>query len=622
MSIYVLFTLSVLSLSVLTIFLHRISPRIGSTALMFYLASLVAILGLSTPLTIVLEPIDDIFLRIPTDVLVPMVLMIVLMLYVANGTRSAQQAIYGVAAVNLISLFTLMVINVYAGLPTATADIASIMDYVPDYRQFLASSLVFIFDMLIIAIVYQGIKNAFPTVSKWLLPGIALLVALWVDAVLFYLLGSFGTEAFLTFLPGNIVHKTVAGLIISAPLTFYIMRSASKFPEFADHAARPIFDVMYDSIHNLSRALNQSQSELYENQINFQQLTTNIDDVFWLADVTNRHIYYVSPPFETLTGIKRANFYKNPELLFDIVHPDDRENVRRRFSKRDTYEEEFRIIDKTGETRWIKNKAFIIGDDNDAVKRIGGIAQDITEQKNAHEQTINLAIERERIRILRNFISDASHDLKTPIATIKLKAALVRTTKDDSTREIHIYDLDRQVDRLSSMIDNLFTLSRLENTDEWEFEPTDINTIITDLMNGLQADAQEKSIALSLDLERQKMPKLSVDTMEFSRAIGNLVSNAIRYTFKGGDVKVQTRYQFGDVIIRIIDTGIGISEDELPHIFERFYRAKTATHYKIEGSGLGLSIVKRVIDRHRGEISVESTPGKGTTFTIVFKTLQ
>lgn len=615
MSGYLLFLVCIYGFSACVIWLHYISPRIGFTPLLFFVAGMTAILSFATPITLFLEPIKDIVLIIPGDIFVPIILLVILILYIANGTQAAQQAIYGVAGVNLLALGTLIMFSLFAQITSNASGEAVFLNYVPDYRQFFAGSLVFIFDMFIIAISYQGIKNAFPQVPLWIASGVALLLSLWMDGVLFYLLGSVGTERFLELLPGDIANKTIAGILLWIPVSFYLQYVADFLPEFADDTPRATFDVLTSTVNHLNEALNKSESELRESKINFQQLTENIDEIFWLSDPKKRKVYYVSPAFEKIMGITREAVYADDSIFINIVHPDDRDMVRANFYTEQDYEQEFRIS-RHGEERWIRNHAFPIVGENGVIHRIAGIAQDITVQKHAQDHKLNLAIERERVRVLKDFISDASHDLKTPITAIKLKALLIEAVKDEDQRHKHIIGLNEQADKLTTMIDDLFVLSRLENVDELTLDVVPVNTVVNEVCDSLQSIAQEKRISLHLDLERQHMPQIMADQQELARAIGNLVSNAIRYTYADGEVRVQTRYQFEKIIIKISDNGIGIHPDELEHIFDRFYRAKTATSNNIEGSGLGLAIVKRIVSRHHGEIKVESTPGKGTMFTI------
>ncbi|MEQ8675523.1 MAG: ATP-binding protein [Aggregatilineales bacterium] len=615
MSGYILFIIAILASTASVIFLHYISPRIGFTPLLFFVAGMTAILSFSTPTPIFIEPIQDITLIIPGNIFVPIILLAILILYIANGTQAAQQAIYGVAGVNLLALGGLLLFTTFAHSADNVNGDVLFTTYSPDYRQFFAGSLVFIFDMFVIAIVYQGIKNAFPQVALWIASSVALLIALWMDSVLFYLLGSVGTDRFLDLLPGDIANKTIAGVIISLPVSYYLNRIANELPEFADHASRSTFDVLRSTVTHLREALRRSESELRESKINFQQLTEHIDEIFWLVDPKKRKIYYVSPAFETIIGLSREAFYADDAILMTVVHPEDQERVRKHFYTEQEYEEEFRIT-RNGDTRWLRNKAFPIKDEHGNIHRIAGIAQDITLQRHTQDQKFSLAIERERVRVLKDFISDASHDLKTPISSIKLKAFLIEAVKDEAQRSKHISALNEQADKLNVLIDNLFTLSNLENLDELTLVTMSVNVVVNEVFESLQAIAQEKQVALHVDLERQPMPDILANHQELARALGNLVSNGIRYTYAEGEVRIQTRYQFERIIVKISDTGIGIHPEELEQIFNRFYRAKTATSNNIEGSGLGLAIVKRVITRHHGEIQVESTPGKGTTFTI------
>ena len=271
-----------------------------------------------------------------------------------------------------------------------------------------------------------------------------------------------------------------------------------------------------------------------------------------------------------------------------------------------------------GSIRYVRDRAFPIHDENGAVYRIAGITQDMTLLKQRETDRIALAVSEERVNVLKDFISDASHDLRNPLAIMSLKIDLLERTKEPENQQKHLDDLRKQIDRASQFIDNIFTLSRLESETDQHFVPTDANTLLQDIYTAMRPMAEKRKHQLILDLSAIALPKIMVERDSFVRAINNLVQNAIKYTPEGGLILIQTRAKTerAEVAITVSDNGIGIPEDEVSDVFKRFFRASTAKDKRINGTGLGLAIVKTVIDNHQGTIEVTSTPNQGTTFTV------
>jgi signal transduction histidine kinase len=186
----------------------------------------------------------------------------------------------------------------------------------------------------------------------------------------------------------------------------------------------------------------------------------------------------------------------------------------------------------------------------------------------------------------------------------------------------HLEDHERRLNAIAAAVhqmehltSSLTRVSHLEHGRETDFAPVNINELIVALANHFSARAEEADIELFTDLGRD-LPQLMGLVNELHRALGNLLENAINHTDAGGSISMTSRSHKGGIKVVIEDTGAGIDADALPHIFERFYRSGRAEEVHTGGSGLGLSIVKKIIEMHAGHISVESTPGVGTSFTI------
>ena len=165
-----------------------------------------------------------------------------------------------------------------------------------------------------------------------------------------------------------------------------------------------------------------------------------------------------------------------------------------------------------------------------------------------------------------------------------------------------------------SLVDDLLTISRVKRQPATEFQTINLNTLVARNVD-IQTDiARSKEITLSFN-PTDSLPEIFAHPHFLDRVIINLVANAINYTPSGGSVQVTTELTDSFVVMTIEDTGIGIAADELPHIFERFYRSDTARQ-TANGTGLGLPIVREIVELHEGRIDVQSTPGEGTVFRV------
>src|SRR5258706_3318887 len=243
------------------------------------------------------------------------------------------------------------------------------------------------------------------------------------------------------------------------------------------------------------------------------------------------------------------------------------------------------------------------------------MSQDITERKQTEQQRLALALANERVQFLTEFIGNISHDLKTPVTVINTSLYLLEHLKDPDKQKDQLRKIKEQSQALETFIQDILTISRLEHTRSLALDPVSLNMLIEQVEGELRPSAEKKHLKTTLELDNALPPVLG-DVEELHRAIVNLVENALNYTQEGGSVAIHTFIDDDHAVAKVSDTGIGISEAELPYIFDRFYRSARAKASVKSGSGLGLAIVKRVIDLHNGTIEVESIPGKGTTFQV------
>jgi signal transduction histidine kinase len=478
--------------------LHRLAPRIGLAPLLFYISGIIAILNFAELMALFIEPFPGIIIRTGAHVFVPILLMTILVLYIANGTSPAQLVLYALTGVNILVITVLAFLFIYMLLnnpstPTTGLLIETNLINLQFLRGVIASTVTFFLNMFLITIIYQGMRNVLPMVPMWVAIATALIVALWTDSVLFNLLANLGTPNFQLWLPGDVLAKSISGLLIAPMATYYLVSIAPKSSTFRGNEKRPTFDMLF--------------------------------------------------------GVQ------------------------------------------------------------------GGVKQSLKLlQQQMHEQEMALTSARERVTLLQDMVRDASHDLKTPIASLLLKIQLLERVPNEEARARYLSELKQQSYQLSAMIDDLFTMSRLDSNRLSETQIVNLTEMGNAVFEMYRPLAEENKIELAF--ERSDMPIWYEGLAdELERIFLNLLGNAIRYTRKG-KVTLALEENKQEVIIAVRDTGIGIHHDDIPKIFTRFFRAKTASEHGIRGTGLGLPIVKTIVDLHRGAIRVDSVVNEGTTFTV------
>lgn len=240
-----------------------------------------------------------------------------------------------------------------------------------------------------------------------------------------------------------------------------------------------------------------------------------------------------------------------------------------------------------------------------------GVATDITEQKMAQQ----LEIERERVQILSQFIEYSSHDLRTPISNINTYLYLLDQAVKTDKEHNYIDIIRQQSTRLHDLISNMLLLQRLELQTHQECVEISLKTLLDGIIVFYHERIQSRRIQFDYHVPEGHII-LNANEQHLHLAIAKLLDNAIQFTAENGHITLSVTQADGSVTISVQDTGSGIPEDQLPHIFELFYRGDDSRPTSTGDNGLGLSIVERIVRSHNGEISVDSMIGEGTTFHI------
>ena len=217
----------------------------------------------------------------------------------------------------------------------------------------------------------------------------------------------------------------------------------------------------------------------------------------------------------------------------------------------------------------------------------------------------------------RQFVSDASHELKTPLASIKLLSdSILQNDMDAETVREFVEDIGDEAERLNRMSSKLLSLSKAESDIESSYEITNIAPTLERVCRMLHAFAAENHIAIKQYVVCDCPILIQED--DLYQILFNLVENGLKYNVPDGSMIIRVFRKDDNAILEVEDTGVGIPEESIDHIFERFYRVDKARSRKSGGSGLGLSIVKDMVERNNGTIRVDSTLGVGTQFTVTF----
>ncbi len=217
----------------------------------------------------------------------------------------------------------------------------------------------------------------------------------------------------------------------------------------------------------------------------------------------------------------------------------------------------------------------------------------------------------------RNFVSDASHELKTPLASIKLLTdSVLQNDMDMDTVREFVGDIGNEAERLNRLSEKLLSLTRIESQQDGDCEIIYMTPTLQRVERMLSGLARENQVSLELDI-RQDCSILMMED-DLYQIIFNLAENGIKYNVPGGRLTISVSREEDNALLRVADTGMGIPEEAVAHIFERFYRVDKARSRKSGGSGLGLAIVRNLVERNQGTISVESKQGSGTVFAVSF----
>ena len=395
--------------------------------------------------------------------------------------------------------------------------------------------------------------------------------------------------------------------IISMKLVRTIMKPVNELEEVTSRIARGDLHIrakaktndelgtLGKTFNNMADQLQIKINEVMDKQNRLESIVKSMESGVIAVDLDN-NIIIINPYAKRIFGIKDDI---TGEKIYDYIEDFD---INYFLNEEEEISKEIKILHPAERELKIK-KAFILS----GREKIGKViaVQDISDIK--------------RLENMRSqFVANVTHELKTPLTSIKGFAETLKYVEDEKIREKFLDIIDNEAERLSRLISDILVLSKIESsttTDDEDFMPY---IVIDEVISIVKNMAENKNISLIIEKSERDI-KLHGDKDKFLQLVLNLVENGIKYSNEGSTVKVRSFIKKGDYILQVEDNGIGIPKEDIPRIFERFYRVDKSR--KGGGTGLGLAIVKHIVKIFNGEISIESELNKGSIFTVTIKNI-
>lgn len=381
------------------------------------------------------------------------------------------------------------------------------------------------------------------------------------------------------------------------------------------------FDLLTALALDVEIAIKQASlyTALRDSNEKYQLVVDNVQEVIFRADLDG-HWTFLNNAWEKMSGYsiqeslgQHVSGYLSPEELEKSVTMGDmlikNEEPFVHFS--------VSLKKRDGTTLPVETRMQAVRDEHGQPLCITGTIIDISERVQMQQHALELMLKVRTVESLKGFLTSITHDLRTPLSTINTTVYLLRRRLENQPDENRYLDrLEEQVNYLIRAVEDILEMSHLEEeVVEFDFVRVNLHSLIRDVMFTLEPMSRAKQQRLTFDLH-ENVQFVVVDQMMLGKALRHLLKNAISYTPDNGAITIRVAQSAQWITVEIEDTGIGIEAEDLPLIFERFYKANKARTSGNAGTGLGLSIVKKIVDAHHGTIEVNSVLGQGSIFKL------
>lgn len=403
----------------------------------------------------------------------------------------------------------------------------------------------------------------------------------------------------ITALLGNLLSKTFTGPI--KEVTSKAERLAKgDFSQVIAVKSRDEVGQLTEMFNYLTIRLKSSLEDIYREKNKIETILAHMTDGVIAVDKAGI-IIHANPASYKMLGIGEEGLYNK---YFDSMA----EQLKLGISFKDLFEDS----DKNFNILNINNliiKISVVVFKNESGEKEGAIIvlQDVTEQEKLD-------------KMRKEFVANVSHELRTPLTSIKsyTETLLDGAVENKEYTISFLKVINSESERMTRLVKDLLQLSKLDyDKMEWNMKRLDIRSILKDCAFKMEISARQKNQTITFEAE-DNIPEINGDKDRIEQVFINIISNAIKYTPEDGSIHVSAKVKDENVEIKISDTGIGIPKDDLPRLFERFYRVDKARSRAMGGTGLGLSIAKNIVEAHKGTIRIESEYGKGTDVILNF----
>src|SRR5438105_6604311 len=354
------------------------------------------------------------------------------------------------------------------------------------------------------------------------------------------------------------------------------------------------------ALENVFRRQEQLDQQVAGRESGTEAILETMQDGLLVVDM-GRHITLMNRTFENLFELRGEAL--GAPLLDSVRHATLDRLIAETLRTGERMQSQLTLTDsKTNAERHVEVNAVPLKDDMDLISGAVILFHDITQLKRVDQ-------------IRRDFVANVSHELRTPLSILRgyIETLLdnPKTSREELARILQI--MERHSKRLGLLVDDLLSLAQLESSSaSLEIGEVHLRELFDNVIRDWKQGLAKKNLSVIVDLAPD-MPPIRADETRLQEVLYNLLENAVKYSPENGEIRLQAARRGSEIVVSVSDNGIGISRDDLPRIFERFYRADKARGRELGGTGLGLAIVKHITQLHGGRVEAESDPGRGTT---------
>jgi PAS domain S-box-containing protein len=340
----------------------------------------------------------------------------------------------------------------------------------------------------------------------------------------------------------------------------------------------------------------------------------------WDWDILNDKLFWSDESYRLL-GLEPSSAAVRTGMHLELMAPDERERVSRArddaLKNHETYDVTYRIEALDGKTKYIHSLGYARYDEAGRPVYMSGTMQDVTDRKRAEEEAAKRMEADARLKVMTEFFTNVSHELKTPLSLILMQMDSMRMHMGDEQRMQNLLsDATLNAYRLTRLVNNLLDIVRMDSGFmRINLKRRDIVNELRTICDSVAGFAAAKSVALEFKSDAVEK-QMDLDREKLDRIVLNLLSNAIKHTPEHGRIAVELKDMGDKVLIFVRDTGTGIPADKLNTIFDRFVQVNNRMSRQAEGCGIGLALVKSMTELHGGRVWAESELGKGSEFAV------